>query len=100
MTGKGKKDIEHMKRHRNTQLKDTKTQIQGVTKPAIRRLCRRGGVKRINGLVYNQVRTVTKNFLERVLKDAVMYTEHAKRKTVSTPDVIYALKRQAINLYV
>ena len=30
--------------------------IQGITKPAIRRLARRGGVKRISGLVYEEVR--------------------------------------------
>ena len=29
--------------------------IQGITKPAIRRLARRGGVKRISGLVYEEV---------------------------------------------
>jgi histone H4 len=26
--------------------------IEGITKPAIRRLARRGGVKRISGLIY------------------------------------------------
>ena len=30
--------------------------IQGITKPAIRRLARRGGVKRISGLVYEEVK--------------------------------------------
>ena len=30
--------------------------IQGITKPAIRRLARRGGVKRISGLIYEEVR--------------------------------------------
>ena len=29
-----------------------KESIQGITKPAIRRLARRGGVKRISGLIY------------------------------------------------
>ena len=28
--------------------------IQGITKPAIRRLARRGGVKRISGLIYEE----------------------------------------------
>lgn len=36
------------KRHRKV-LRDN---IQGITKPAIRRLARRGGVKRISGLIY------------------------------------------------
>uniref|UniRef100_A0A9J8C713 Histone H4 n=1 Tax=Cyprinus carpio carpio TaxID=630221 RepID=A0A9J8C713_CYPCA len=55
--------------------------IQGITKPAIRRLARRGGVKRISGLIYEETRGVLKVFLENVIRDAVTYTEHAKRKT-------------------
>ena len=39
------------KRHRKV-LRDN---IQGITKPAIRRLARRGGVKRISGLIYEEV---------------------------------------------
>ena len=34
--------------------------IQGITKPAIRRLARRGGVKRISGLIYEETRGVLK----------------------------------------
>jgi hypothetical protein len=37
--------------------------IQGITKPAIRRLARRGGVKRISGLVYAETRSVLRIFL-------------------------------------
>ena len=44
------------KRHRKV-LRDN---IQGVTKPAIRRLARRGGVKRISGLIYEETRGVLK----------------------------------------
>ena len=38
--------------------------IQGITKPLIRRLARRGGVKRISGLIYEETRGVLKNYLE------------------------------------
>jgi histone H4 len=38
-------------------------------------------------------------FLENVIRDAVIYTEHARRKTVTTMDVVYALKRQICTLY-
>ena len=34
--------------------------MQGITKPAIRRLARRGGVKRISGLIYEETRGVLK----------------------------------------
>ena len=83
------------KRHRKV-LRDN---IQGITKPAIRRLARRGGVKRINGMMYDETRKVLKSFLENVVKDAVTYTEHARRKTVTALDIVYALKRQGKTLY-
>jgi histone H4 len=99
------------KRHRKI-LRDN---IQGITKPAIRRLARRGGVKvrdfqlspwiptnilkRISAMIYEETRGVLKSFLESVIRDAVTYTEHAKRKTVTSLDVVYALKRQGRTLY-
>ncbi|KAG1869191.1 histone-fold-containing protein [Suillus tomentosus] len=83
------------KRHRKI-LRDN---IQGITKPAIRRLARRGGVKRISGLIYEETRGVLKIFLENVIRDSVTYTEHAKRKTVTALDVVYALKRSGRTLY-
>jgi histone H4 len=89
--------------------------IQGITKPAIRRLARRGGVKRISAMIYEETRGVLKTFLEGVIRDAVTYTEHAKSKyisihslaitdspvgkTVTSLDVVYALKRQGRTLY-
>ena len=41
-------------------------QSTGITKPAIRRLARRGGVKRISGPIYEETRGVLKIFLENV----------------------------------
>ena len=71
----------------------------GISNPAIRRLARRGGVKRISELIYEETRSILRSFLEKVLKDTIVYTEHAKRKTVTSLDVIYALKRQGRSLY-
>merc|ERR1711981_1343314 len=72
--GKGGKGLGKggAKRHRKV-LRDN---IQGITKPAIHRLARRGGVKRISGLIYEETRGVLKVFLENVVRDAVTYTEH------------------------
>ena len=83
------------RRHKKA-LRDS---IQGITKGAIRKLARRGGVKRISGLIYEETRGVLKVFLENVIRDAITYTEHAKRMTVTAADVIYALKRQGRPLY-
>ena len=95
-----------------------------MTKGAIRRLARRGGVKRISGLstllsripmpsesilmltplsrvatVYEETRGVLKVFLQNVIRDAVVYTEHRRQKTVTAMDVVHALKRQGRTLY-
>ncbi|RUP46518.1 hypothetical protein BC936DRAFT_146854 [Jimgerdemannia flammicorona] len=95
--GKGGKGLGKggAKRHRKI-LHDN---IQGITKPAIRHLARRGGVKRISGLIYEETRGILKTFLENVIRDTVTYTEHTKRKTVTSLDVVYALKCQGRTLY-
>ncbi|XP_067883300.1 histone H4-like [Heterodontus francisci] len=95
--GKGGKELGKggTRRHRKL-LPDN---LQGITKPAIRRLAHRGGVKRISGLIDEETRGVLKVFLENVIRDAVTYTEHGKRKTVTAMDVVYALKRQGRTLY-
>ena len=76
-----------------------KDNIQGITKPAIRRLARRGGVKRISGLIYDETRGVMKTFIENVVRDAVSYCDYSKRKTVTALDVVYALKRNGRTIY-
>ena len=52
-----------------------------------------------SSVIYEETRGVLKSFLEGVIRDAVTYTEHAKRKTVTSLDVVYALKRQGRTLY-
>jgi histone H4 len=82
-----------------THRKILRDNIQGVTKSAIRGLARRGGVKRISGLVYEETRGCLKVYLENVLRGAITYTEHARRKTVSAMDVVHALRFQGRSLY-
>ncbi|XP_078069731.1 histone H4-like [Mustelus asterias] len=96
-TGKGGKGLGKggAKQHRKV-LHDN---IQGITKVAIRRLAHRGGVKRILGLISEETHGVLKVFLENVIRDAATYTEHAKQKTVTAMDVVYALKRQGRTVY-
>ena len=79
--------------------KSNRPLLEGITQPAIRRLARRGGVKRISFYIYEYSRDVLKGFLQGVVRDAITYTEHAKRKTVTAMDVVYALKRQGRTLY-
>ena len=84
---------------RPRKYRDVDQVLQGVTKPAIRRLARRGGVIRISGLIYPVVRQTLKTYLENTIRDAVTYTDHAKRKTVTVTDVVLALRRGGKQLY-
>lgn len=84
------------KRHGKVQLRDS---LLGIRKPAIRRLARRGGVKRIGKGSYAEVRGVLRSFLESVIQDASIYCEFARRRTITPMDIVYALKRRGHTLY-
>ncbi|KAA8565880.1 hypothetical protein EYC84_009694 [Monilinia fructicola] len=91
MTGRGKggKGLGKggAKRHRKI-LRDN---IQGITKPAIRRLARRGGVKRISAMIYEETRGVLKTFLE---------DSHIPRRCVRTQAPrTYSLRFRWLNCY-
>ena len=72
--------------------------IQGITKPAIRRLARRGGVKRLS-TIYEEARQSLKLFLDQLIRDAIIIADYAKRNTVKGSDVMAALKRNGRTLY-
>ncbi|KAB8342758.1 hypothetical protein FH972_022356 [Carpinus fangiana] len=99
-TGAGGKGLGHgssLRRHR----KVPRDAIQGVTKPAIRRLARRGGVKRISADIYDGMRGALKEFLETILRDAVMLLDSTpqKRKVVTVRDVVFALNLRGRTIY-
>ncbi len=72
--------------------------IQGITKPAIRRLARRGGVRCFSDRIYKDTLVVLKRFLDNVLSDALELIE-GRRLYITAKDVVYVLKRQGITLY-
>jgi histone H4 len=88
--GKGKKGgFGGAQRHRKV-LRDN---IQGITKPAIRRLAHAGGVPRLSALVYEETRDVLKVYLENLIRDAVTYMEHGRRNTLSSEDFKMAYEK-------
>ena len=76
------------KRHRGKR----KRQHQGISTPGLRRLARRGGVKRVCAHVYPEIRGLMREFIETTIQDAQRYTQHAYRKTIVVDDILYALK--------
>lgn len=74
-------------RHRKV-LRDN---IQGLTKPAFMRLLKRAGVKRVSGLVPEELRAISKVFLDRLIQNVMVFTKHVGRKTVKESDLYAAL---------
>ena len=69
------------------------------TSSAMRRVARRGGVKRLARLTYDEVRGAIHGFVKKLVADSIVYTEHRRSGTVVAMDVINALKRQGRHLY-
>ncbi|CAG8525358.1 401_t:CDS:2 [Diversispora eburnea] len=88
--GLGKGGKVSTQRHRN---------IKGITKPDIRRLARRGGVKRISAQIYDNARNALKDFLTDTLKDVIAYVEYERKKTIGVMEILLALKRRGQTLY-
>ena len=59
-----------------------------ITDNDVRRLARKGGVKRIAKATIAEARHALVEYMKAVLKDTVVYTEHARRMTVTVPDVL------------
>ncbi|KAK2005227.1 histone H4 [Colletotrichum eremochloae] len=74
---------------------------KSLSKPAIRRLARRGGVKRISYtvVVYSETQLAATEYLKLVIRNAVTYAAHAKRNTVVSLDIVHALKRLGKPIY-
>jgi histone H4 len=99
MAGRGKSGKLASKGGAKRTTKVVPNNLNTITAGAIRRLARRGGVKRISATVYEPTRDFIDSFLDRVVKDCVIYAEHGKRKTVTAMDVVYALKKNGRVIY-
>eukprot|EP00796_Vickermania_ingenoplastis_P004502 gene4502-biopygen2533 len=90
---KGKKSAD-AKGSQKRQKKVLRDNIRGITRGSIRRLARRGGVKRISSEIYEEVRRVLKSFVEDVVRNGTSYTEYSRKKTVTAADVVNALRKR------
>nr|CAH04403.1 histone H4 [Euplotes vannus] len=96
-----KSNTKSKKRGKNKKkdLDENSYYVSGISDGAMKRLARRGGIKRISADVYEELRKIYIVFLEKLVEDSYSYADCAKRKTIIPLDVVYALKRQGRNLY-
>ena len=70
-----------------------------IRKASIRRLARRCGARRISACVYRELEGVLRTFLENILRDAIVYTDHARRRTVMERDIVCSVQRRGRKIY-
>jgi histone H4 len=101
MAGKGKvgKQASKGKAKRLQPKKNVSAEVIQITKGALRRLARRGGVKRISDNSYTAMRDFADSMLTKITRDSIVYAESAKRRTITAMDVVYALKKNGKTLY-
>ena len=92
---RGKRRARTPLRHR----KVLRNNLDGISKSDIRRLARRGGVKRMSQEMYHETRDILKQYIQRIIGTALVYTEYASRKTVTVYDIIHALKYEGRTLF-
>ena len=84
---------------RGLRHKQLKNNINGITTPAIRRLARRGGVKRIEATIYDCTRSGLRDKLTKIILDACTYVDYSRRKTLKLMHIDMASKHNGITLY-
>jgi histone H4 len=92
-SGKGKHNVGIPKRFR------TSMKQEGISNPSVRRLCRRAGIKRISGYLYEELNGIAAKFIENLLGYAIQYTHSGRRNTVYASDIVHACKRAGFPLY-
>lgn len=73
--------------------------VSGLTKPATRRLARRGGCRRLARNVYPVAKMTTRAYVAKILSKAAALTGYANRKTITKADIVHAVKNQGVTLY-
>lgn len=68
-----------------------KSILEGISKPAIKRLAKMAGVNQMSSTVCVDVRDSLHKFVERVIRASVIYSDHAGRKTLTHADLMCAL---------
>jgi len=77
------------KRHQGMQI----SPLAGIRSPAIKRLARKAGVKRISSTIYRRVRDDLSSMLNDILVVAIEYPKMRKQKTITAVDIVHALQQ-------
>lgn len=81
-------------------LNDKHEALGKITKADIKRLCRRAGIKRIEEITYETIRSDIMSYLGELLRNTLILTEYNKRVTIKAIDVQAASKSTGLEITV
>ena len=76
-----------------------RTPLEGITRPVIARIARKGGNQRISMGVFGPTRVQIEKFLTYTLQHAICHAEYSKRSTLTPKDLEKAYARQGRAIY-
>ena len=71
---------------------------KGITKPAIRRLSKRGNVNRLQKCMYEGVREHVTTFVEKLVQNSLRECQKGNRKLILNEDVETAMKDMGLTM--
>ena len=73
--------------------------VDGLTRAAVRRIARRAGCKRISSAAFEPIQAAGKKWVEQMIWDIEEIVDLMRRRTVTSFDVLYTLKRHRQRLF-
>ena len=73
--------------------------IAGLTDSAIKKLAHKAGIKSLSSTIYEEVRGLSKMFMENIIEDAILYMESSQRVKLSVEDVLMSIEKHYKKVY-
>jgi histone H4 len=67
--------------------------LMGLTRSALRRMAYRAGCKRLDNKTYDLLRRIVDVYVTGILKETIIETHHARRRTLTRGDLTHTLRR-------
>jgi histone H3/H4 len=96
--GKGTKTKGTARKPHTKVRRELEDNIKKITRPALLRILRKSGVKRVSRESYNVLRDRLVEFLQPLVEKAVIFMAHEGRKTISMADLRSSLNANHISL--
>nr|BAS01879.1 histon H4 [Amorphochlora amoebiformis] len=75
------------------------SKIYKISKLTLKRIAKRSGIKRISQISIEMINIEIINFLNRIIKDVLIFCIYDKRNSISVNDVAFSLKKNGSAVY-